>query len=73
LGWLVQRGLPDLAVLAPGGPQLGVRRVLQREQGVVRLGQCPEDLVQLALSGGLMAGLGVLDDEHHGHGDRRDQ
>jgi hypothetical protein len=56
-----------------GGSQLGVRRVLQRDQGVVGVGQHPEDLVELALGGGLMAGLGVLDDEHHGHGDRRDQ
>jgi hypothetical protein len=47
--------------------------MFQGEQGIVGVGQHPEDFVELALGGGLMAGLGVLDDEHHGHGDRRDQ
>ena len=47
-------------MLAGGGVQFVVGGVLEREQGVIGSGHGQEDLVELALSGSLMADLGVL-------------
>jgi hypothetical protein len=51
-------------MLAGGGVQF-VGGVLKGEQGVGGIGHNQEDLVELALSGSLIADLGVLDDKDH--------
>lgn len=50
----VKHGLADLLVLMTGGVQFGVGGVLEREQGVVRVRQGQQDLVELALGRPLM-------------------
>ena len=47
--------------------------LLQHHEGLVRARQGPQKFVELALSGSLLASLGVLDGEHHGQGDGGDR
>lgn len=54
------------------GTQLRVGRFLQGDQRVVGGRQRPQNLVELALSDGLLPCLRVLDDEDHCERDRRD-
>src|ERR1700757_1113733 len=65
---LSQPGLADGQVLMPDRVEFIVGGVLKCEQRVVGTGNSQEDLVELALSGPLMASLGVLDDEDHCQG-----
>ena len=53
--------------------ELRVGGVLDRDEGVVGVRQSPQYLVELALSGNLLAALGVLNDENHGQGQRGNQ
>jgi hypothetical protein len=67
--WIIAgRGLADGPMLAGGGVQFVVGGVLEGEQGFAGIGHSQEDLVELALSGSLMADPSVLDDEDHGQG-----
>jgi hypothetical protein len=63
---IVQRGLADGPMLVSGGVQFVVGGVLEGQQGIVRARHGQQDLVELALSRPLVAGLGVLDHEDHG-------
>ena len=56
-----------------GGPQFIVGRMLQGEQRIVGAGHRLQDLIEFALSCGLLAGLRVLDHEDHGQSQRGDQ
>ena len=70
---VVQGGLADPPVLVTGGVQFRVGGVLKGEQGVVRVRQGAQDLVELALRCPLVPRLGVLDDEDHRERQRGDQ
>ena len=67
---IVQRGLADGPVLVSGGVQFVVGSVLEGQQGIVRTGHGQQDLVELALSRTLVAGLCVLDHDDHGQRQR---
>jgi hypothetical protein len=70
---VVQGSLADPPVLVTGGVQFRIGGVLKGEQGVVRVRQGVQDLVELALRCPLVPRLGVLDDEDHRERERGDQ
>jgi len=70
---LFERGLANFMVRVASRPQLIAGSVFQHQQGVIGPGQRLHDLIELALSGRLLASLGVLDDKDHGQGKSRNQ
>ena len=71
---IIERGPADaLCWLGRGLVQFVIGSMPEGEQRIVGIQHSLHDLVQLALCRSLLASLRVLDDEHHGQGQRRYQ